>query len=164
MLKRLWLQPDGSGKYLSHRVVTETFHFFPHALCLPFSWSITFVVMYSLAFLTLFFSSTWALPTDTLPVHRRCGAVSQFYGQTPTDWQTNKVDDWLNTWVTNHTTDISGNSFGFAGAFGQWAIGNPDVSNFWSFLLSFLAAWGMLQMSPNPETFEYCFCMETFLE
>ncbi|KAL8717492.1 MAG: hypothetical protein Q9225_005263 [Loekoesia sp. 1 TL-2023] len=38
------------------------------------------------------------------------------------------MDDWLNSWWSNHTGDITSNSKGFAGAFGQWAIGNPDWS------------------------------------
>jgi len=85
-----------------------------------------------LASLPLFGSLILALPTtDTSPalnVHRRCGTVSQFYGQTPADWQKNNVDQWLSGWVTNHSSDISSNTNGFAGAFGQWAIGNPDWS------------------------------------
>ncbi|KAI4253819.1 MAG: hypothetical protein LQ352_003460 [Teloschistes flavicans] len=38
------------------------------------------------------------------------------------------MDGWLNTWWSNHTADISSNTAGFAGAFGQWAIGDPDWS------------------------------------
>jgi hypothetical protein len=82
--------------------------------------------------LALICSSALALPTtDTSPalnLNRRCGTVSQFYGQTPADWQKNNIDKWLSGWVTNHSSDISSNSNGFAGAFGQWAIGNPDWS------------------------------------
>ncbi|KAL8692827.1 MAG: hypothetical protein Q9218_002210 [Villophora microphyllina] len=59
---------------------------------------------------------------------KRCGPVSGFYGQKQPDWDANGMDGWLNTWWNNHTADISSNSMGFAGAFGQWAIGNPDWS------------------------------------
>lgn len=86
----------------------------------------------SFACLALLFSSASALPTTetstALGLHRRCGTVSQFYGQTEADWQTYNTDSWLSTWVSNHTSDIQANSQGFAGAFGQWAIGNPDWS------------------------------------
>ncbi|KAI2628536.1 hypothetical protein GGR54DRAFT_636255 [Hypoxylon sp. NC1633] len=60
--------------------------------------------------------------------HRRCGAVSQFYGQTANDWQNQNTDQWLAKWISDHANDISGNQYGFAGAFGQWALGNPDWS------------------------------------
>ncbi|KAG4440634.1 hypothetical protein IFR05_003893 [Cadophora sp. M221] len=84
----------------------------------------------TLTCLALFFSSAWALPTaDFSPVpgiFRRCGTVSQFYGQTPADWQNNNVNSWLSNWIGTHGNDISSNIGGFAGAFGQWAIGNPD--------------------------------------
>lgn len=65
--------------------------------------------------------------TFTSP-RRRCGPVSQFYGQSANDWQNYNTDQWLSSWISNHSSDISQNSNGFAGAFGQWAIGNPDWS------------------------------------
>jgi hypothetical protein len=86
----------------------------------------------SLASLALFCTLAIALPTadasSAFNLHRQCGTVSQFYGQTPADWQKNNIDYWLSGWVTNHSSDISSNSNGFAGAFGQWAYGNPDWS------------------------------------
>lgn len=60
--------------------------------------------------------------------HRRCGPVSGFFGQTADDWQSYSTDQWLEGWTSSHTDDMSSNSNGFAGAFGQWAIGNPDWS------------------------------------
>ncbi|KAI1100645.1 hypothetical protein F4804DRAFT_336057 [Jackrogersella minutella] len=59
-------------------------------------------------------------------LNRRCGAVSQFYGQKAQDWQSTNTDQWLDNWISSHSSDISSNSGGFAGAFGQWGIGNPD--------------------------------------
>ncbi|OTA59755.1 hypothetical protein K449DRAFT_466779 [Hypoxylon sp. EC38] len=82
--------------------------------------------------LVLFSSSVTALPADTSPangfLHRRCGTVSQFYNQKQSDWQSHNVDQWLSSWISNHSSDISNNPYGFAGAFGKWAIGNPDWS------------------------------------
>ncbi|EMR65549.1 hypothetical protein MGN70_012825 [Eutypa lata] len=60
--------------------------------------------------------------------HRRCGPVSEFYGQTADDWQSYGTDQWLSDWFSNNSDEISSNSNGFAGAFGEWAIGNPDWS------------------------------------
>ncbi|CAL8578177.1 hypothetical protein XPA_003976 [Xanthoria parietina] len=59
---------------------------------------------------------------------KRCGPVSAFYGQKASDWDTNDMDGWLNRWWSNHTASMSANSKGFAGAFGEWAMGNPDWS------------------------------------
>lgn len=38
------------------------------------------------------------------------------------------MDSWLNKWWTNYSSAITSNSYGFAGAFGNWAIGNPDFN------------------------------------
>ena len=57
-----------------------------------------------------------------------CGAVSAFYGQTTADWNAINMDSWLNSWWTNYSSAITSNSYGFAGAFGNWAIGNPDFN------------------------------------
>ena len=57
-----------------------------------------------------------------------CGAVSTYYGQTPADWDAINMDSWLNDWWTNYSSAITSNSYGFAGAFGSWAIGNPDFN------------------------------------
>ncbi|KAI0829154.1 hypothetical protein F5Y06DRAFT_290880 [Hypoxylon sp. FL0890] len=74
-----------------------------------------------------------ALATDIAPaatgfLHRRCGKVSQFYNPKPSDWQNNNVDQWLANWMKDHGSDISSSTHGFAGAFGNWAMGNPDFS------------------------------------
>ena len=60
-----------------------------------------------------------------LGLYPRCGPVSQFYNPTKSDWTANDLDSWLNNWWNNHTSDISANSGGFTGAYGQWALGNP---------------------------------------
>ena len=61
-------------------------------------------------------------------LHQRCGPVTAFYGQTQADWQTYGLDVWLNNWIIANANKIESNSLGFAGAFGQWALGNPDWS------------------------------------
>ncbi|KAM0319200.1 hypothetical protein ACHAPQ_010432 [Fusarium lateritium] len=61
-------------------------------------------------------------------LHRRCGAVSQYYDQQLADWDTYHTTEWLDDWWNRHGDLMSGNSAGFAGAFGQWAMGNPDWS------------------------------------
>ena len=38
------------------------------------------------------------------------------------------MDSWLNGWWTNYSSAITANSYGFAGAFGNWAIGDPDFN------------------------------------
>ncbi|KAL8652371.1 MAG: hypothetical protein Q9210_002717 [Variospora velana] len=43
-------------------------------------------------------------------------------------WNNNGLDGWLDAWWSSHASDIAANSRGFAGAFGEWAIGNPDWS------------------------------------
>ncbi|KAL8867949.1 MAG: hypothetical protein Q9174_005324 [Haloplaca sp. 1 TL-2023] len=88
---------------------------------------------YTLFLLT---SSALLLPCLSVPLiatfphwhQKRCGPVSGFYGQQQSDWDANNMDAWLNAWWNNHTSEISSNSRGFAGAFGQWALGNPDWS------------------------------------
>lgn len=85
--------------------------------------------------LFLFSTSCLSVPLSPDPLkgtihdlHRRCGPVAQFYNQKASDWDNNGLDEWLNGWWNTHQADISANSKGFAGAFGQWAIGNPDWS------------------------------------
>lgn len=88
-----------------------------------------------LSSLVLFSSACLSNPFSVNPlkrtVHdlqRRCGPVAAFYNQQQSDWDANCLDEWLDNWWSNHQGDISGNSKGFAGAFGEWAIGNPDWS------------------------------------
>ena len=38
------------------------------------------------------------------------------------------MDPWLNNWWTNYSSAITSNSYGFAGAFSNWAVGNPDFN------------------------------------
>ncbi|KAI1141355.1 hypothetical protein F5Y05DRAFT_409909 [Hypoxylon sp. FL0543] len=82
--------------------------------------------------LVLFSNPATALAVETSLVdgfvHRRCGAVAQFYNPTPSDWQKNNVDQWFSAWMTNHSSDISSATHGFTGAFGNYAIGDPDFS------------------------------------
>lgn len=59
-------------------------------------------------------------------VYKRCGPVSEYYNQRTDDWDTYKTGDWLDNWWNNQSDLISDNKAGFAGAFGQWAMGNPD--------------------------------------
>ena len=61
-------------------------------------------------------------------VFKRCGAVGRYYGQHTGDWNTYKTGPWLDNWWGNQSKLISSNPAGFAGAFGQWAMGNPDWS------------------------------------
>lgn len=78
-----------------------------------------------------FYLGVLALPShkgDVKTVHRRCGQVIEYYGQTDIDWQKYGTDKWLDSWVNNHTREIGASPGGFAGAWGQWAIGNPDWS------------------------------------
>ena len=65
---------------------------------------------------------------DARGLRRRCGPVSAFYNQTQADWDKYNLDTWLTGWWDQHTTSMASNSMGFAGAFGEWAIGNPDWS------------------------------------
>lgn len=67
-----------------------------------------------------------ATSTSPQSVYKRCGPVSQYYNQKASDWDTYKTGDWLNNWWNHNANLISKNTAGFAGAFGQWAIGNPD--------------------------------------
>ena len=57
-----------------------------------------------------------------------CGAVSAYYNPTPQDWQSNGLDSWLDAWIKNNQSQIKANADGFTGAFGSWAVGNPDFS------------------------------------
>ena len=59
-------------------------------------------------------------------VYRRCGPVSKYYNQQTSDWDTYNIGGWINDWWNNNSGLISDSSSGFAGAFGQWAMGNPD--------------------------------------
>ena len=59
---------------------------------------------------------------------RECGPVSKFYYQTPRDWVDHDTDKWLDRWIKSHHKEIRDNPAGFAGAFGMWALGNPDWS------------------------------------
>ncbi|KAI9799090.1 MAG: hypothetical protein M1833_004284 [Piccolia ochrophora] len=82
-----------------------------------------FLIVFGLA------SPLYASPTSNARLARRCGPVGQFYTQhTPADWTVNNVDGWLDDWTKTHQSDISSNAWGFAGAFGQWAIGDPNWS------------------------------------
>ncbi|KAL8926287.1 MAG: hypothetical protein Q9208_003009 [Pyrenodesmia sp. 3 TL-2023] len=88
-----------------------------------------------LSSLLLFSSSCLCIPLSLNPsrnaVHnlqRRCGPVAEFYNQKASDWNSNGLDAWLDAWWTTHQADITANSRGFAGAFGRWAVGNPDWS------------------------------------
>ncbi|KAJ5175330.1 uncharacterized protein N7482_001207 [Penicillium canariense] len=55
---------------------------------------------------------------------RHCGQLLQ--PEDTSDYDTYKTGDWLNNWWNSNQNLISSNSAGFAGAFGQWALGNPD--------------------------------------
>ena len=44
-----------------------------------------------------------------------CGVVQSFYGQTAANWDAIDMDAWLNTWFNNYSSEISANSYGFAG-------------------------------------------------
>ncbi|KAI9758087.1 MAG: hypothetical protein M1835_000623 [Candelina submexicana] len=93
--------------------------------------------MYSLFLITvlLLSSSTFSFPaTDVLGVseqldlHKRCGHVGNFETYTTSDWNAHGLNDWLDAWWNNHSSEIQSMPNGFAGAFGKWAIGNPDWS------------------------------------
>ncbi|KAL9105854.1 MAG: hypothetical protein Q9227_009017 [Pyrenula ochraceoflavens] len=89
-----------------------------------------YFLLTSIAF-SLWHQGLSALPASSsspYQLSRRCGPVSNYYGQTPADWVNNDVDSWLDSWINQHSSEISANPGGFAGAFGQYAIGNPDFS------------------------------------
>lgn len=67
-----------------------------------------------------------ATSTPPQDIHKRCGTVSQYYNQHSSDWDTYKTGDWLNGWWNKNSDLVSQNTAGFAGAFGQWSMGNPD--------------------------------------
>ncbi|KAL9107589.1 MAG: hypothetical protein Q9227_007492 [Pyrenula ochraceoflavens] len=57
-----------------------------------------------------------------------CGWVTQYYHQTPKDWVDHKVDAWLDNWWKKNADAMKQNPNGFAGAFGDYALRNPDWS------------------------------------
>ena len=57
-----------------------------------------------------------------------CGLAGEFFNQKSSDWNNNGLDAWLDNWITRRTAEIEGNPYGFVGAFGRWAIGNPNWS------------------------------------
>ncbi|KAL8888991.1 MAG: hypothetical protein Q9215_003650 [Flavoplaca cf. flavocitrina] len=57
-----------------------------------------------------------------------CGLAGEFFNQKASDWNNNGLDAWLDAWMISHTADIEANPYGFVGAFGRWAIGNPNWS------------------------------------
>lgn len=61
-------------------------------------------------------------------IYKRCGPVSKYYGQQTPDWDTYDTGPWLDKWWYSHGSLMHNNSAGFAGAFGQWSMGNPDWS------------------------------------
>ncbi|KAJ5734633.1 hypothetical protein N7533_013036 [Penicillium manginii] len=67
-------------------------------------------------------------PSSSHGVYKRCGAVGQYYDQHQADWDTHNTQGWLDSWWTKNTALMHNNSLGFAGAFGQWAMGDPDWS------------------------------------
>ncbi|PLB55528.1 hypothetical protein P170DRAFT_443287 [Aspergillus steynii IBT 23096] len=74
------------------------------------------------------FAAVQAIPSHQPHLYKRCGPVQEFYNQNQGDWDTYNTTDWLNSWWDGHTDQVSSNTAGFAGAFGQWAMGNPDWS------------------------------------
>ncbi|KAK4868241.1 hypothetical protein LT330_007439 [Penicillium expansum] len=58
-----------------------------------------------------------------------CGPVGKFT-QNPTieKWNNAKTDDWLNNWWTENADQRTSSPYGFAGAFGQYALGQPGWS------------------------------------
>ena len=58
-----------------------------------------------------------------------CGPVGEFT-KNPTieKWTKAKTDDWLNDWWTENADKRKSNAHGFAGAFGQYALGQPGWS------------------------------------
>ncbi|CAL5865852.1 uncharacterized protein PFLUO_LOCUS58 [Penicillium psychrofluorescens] len=83
--------------------------------------------------------ATIAQPVIASPLHNslvqssahqkdKCGPVSQYYNPTPEKWDAANTDAWLNHWWTIMAQKRTSNSNGFAGAFGEYAIGQPDWS------------------------------------
>ncbi|CAI7653247.1 unnamed protein product [Penicillium discolor] len=58
-----------------------------------------------------------------------CGPVGEFT-KNPTieKWTKAETDDWLNDWWTENADKRTSNAHGFAGAFGQYALGQPGWS------------------------------------
>ncbi|KAJ5604920.1 hypothetical protein N7510_010074 [Penicillium lagena] len=84
----------------------------------------------SLAFIALFvLPAVQGLPSKPSSGSKDCGPVSQYYDQKTSDWNKYHTGDWLNMWWNkNNANNTSKNPAGFAGEFGQWAMGNPDWS------------------------------------
>ena len=59
---------------------------------------------------------------------RRCGPVGQYFNPTPADWTAAGTDAWLNNWWDTRNASFDNSTYGFTGAFGQWALGDPDFS------------------------------------
>lgn len=57
-----------------------------------------------------------------------CGAVSKYYGQTAANWDAKNMDPWLDNRWSQKVSETTANSYGFAGAFDNWAVGNPDFN------------------------------------
>jgi hypothetical protein len=76
--------------------------------------------------LTSTFNSTSLSSSLTGP--KGCGQVALYYDQQPEGWDNYHTGSWLNNWWDTHQSLMSNNSAGFAGAFGQWGMGNPDWS------------------------------------
>ncbi|KAL8827105.1 MAG: hypothetical protein Q9191_003388 [Dirinaria sp. TL-2023a] len=75
----------------------------------------------------LLFTPGLALPHNDGPATPGC-AVQKFFDQTPQDWVDHRTDEWLDDWFKTHDSDIKANHAGFAGAFGRWALEDPDWS------------------------------------
>jgi hypothetical protein len=58
-----------------------------------------------------------------------CGAVGQFKSNpTPETWSKANTDAWLNNWWTENAQNRTDNKYGFAGAFGKYALNDEDWS------------------------------------
>ena len=60
--------------------------------------------------------------------YKRCGPVAKYYNPTFLEWQNASIDTWLDNWWEAHLANITSHANGFAGAFAEFAIGNPDFS------------------------------------
>lgn len=69
-----------------------------------------------------------ATALNQTPSPRGCGPVQKFFDQTPRDWVDHDTDKWLDDWFQKHHDDIEANRVGFAGAFGRYALEDPDWS------------------------------------
>ncbi|KAJ5170612.1 uncharacterized protein N7500_003395 [Penicillium coprophilum] len=59
-------------------------------------------------------------------IHQRCGPLANYYNQDTKDWDTYNTGAWLDSWWNNNSEVIAKKRGGFASAFGQWAMGDPD--------------------------------------